>query len=189
MIEAAVEHGLSTTDVAADPAGGFSEAEATLRLAADGPNELSVRTESHVLATVWAQVTDTVIVVLLAAAILTPASSDAAERAPRSTDQRLLDRGQLRQIAVLGSALTVASMLAAGSFGWQHRPAQSTLFLALTFGQLAISLAGRPLGHRLRNNRMLLWSVAVNVVLVLAAAAAAVLAWLLARAAPPWPAA
>ena len=98
-----------------------------------------------------------------------PASSDAAERAPRSPDQRLLDRGQLRQIAVLGGALTLASMLAAGWSGWHHRPAQSTLFLALTFGQLAIALAGRPPRHRLRNNRMLLWSVVVNVALVLAA--------------------
>ena len=103
-----------------------------------------------------------------------------ASAAPRPPDQRLLDRAQLWRIGLLGSTVAViVSMLAAGWAGWQHRPAQSTLFLALTFGQLAIALAGRPAGHRLRDNRMLLWSVLINVLLVLAAVFAAPLRELL----------
>ncbi|HST48525.1 cation-translocating P-type ATPase [Jatrophihabitans sp.] len=98
-----------------------------------------------------------------------PAGADAASRPPRPVGHRLLDRGQLWRIGVLGSVLAAASLLAAGWSAWQHRPAQSTLFLALTFGQLAIALAGRPAEHRLRDNRMLLGSVLVNVALVLAA--------------------
>lgn len=98
-----------------------------------------------------------------------PATADAAERAPRPRNQRLLDRPQLWAVMVLGSAVAVVSLLAAGWSAWHHRPAQSTLFLTLTCAQLAIALAGRPAGHRLRDNRMLLWSVLLNLALVLAA--------------------
>ncbi|MEO6501596.1 MAG: cation-transporting P-type ATPase [Jatrophihabitantaceae bacterium] len=98
-----------------------------------------------------------------------PATADAADRAPRPRDQRLLDRPQLWAVLVLGCTVAVASLLAAGWSAWHHRPAQSTLFLTLTCAQLAVALALRPPGHRLRDNRMLLWSVLFNLVLVLAA--------------------
>jgi Ca2+-transporting ATPase len=98
-----------------------------------------------------------------------PATADAAERAPRPRNQRLLDRPQLWAVMVLSSTVAVVSLLAAGWSAWNARPAQSTLFLTLTFAQLAIALAGRPVGHRLRDNRMLLWSVLLNLALVLAA--------------------
>jgi P-type Ca2+ transporter type 2C len=98
-----------------------------------------------------------------------PATAGAAERAPRPRDQRLLDRSQLWFVTALGVTVTVVSLLAASWSAWHHRPGQSTLFLTLTFAQLAIALAGRPSGHRLQDNRMLLWSVLFNVALVLAA--------------------
>jgi Ca2+-transporting ATPase len=97
------------------------------------------------------------------------ASTGVAERSPRPRDQQLLDRPQLRSIALLGSAVALVSLLAAGWSAWQHRPGQSTLFVTLTFAQLAIALAGRPHQHRWAGNPMLIWSVLINAALVLAA--------------------
>jgi Ca2+-transporting ATPase len=96
------------------------------------------------------------------------ASADAAERPPRPRDQRLLDRAQLRSIALLGIAVALVSLLAAGWSAWHHRPAQSALFVTLTFTQLAIALAGRPAGHRWTSNPILIWSILLNAALVLA---------------------
>ncbi len=97
------------------------------------------------------------------------ASTGVAGRSPRPRDQQLLDRPQLRSIAVLGSTVALVSLLAAGWSAWQHRPGQSTLFVTLTFAQLAIALAGRPHQRRWGGNPMLIWSVLINAALVLAA--------------------
>jgi len=98
-----------------------------------------------------------------------PAAADAGQRAPRRRGQRLLDRSQLWAVASLGVIVAVLSMLVAGWSAWHGRPGQSTLFLTLTCAQLSVALAGRPSDSRLRDNRMLLWSALVNLVLVLAA--------------------
>jgi Ca2+-transporting ATPase len=98
-----------------------------------------------------------------------PATADAASRAPRSPAKGLLDRRAIVSVALLGSLIAVTSMAAAGWSAWHHRSGQSTLFVALTLAQLAVAISGRPSGHRLRDNRMLVWSVLINIALVMGA--------------------
>jgi Ca2+-transporting ATPase len=66
---------------APDTRAGLSQAEASSRLAMQGRNELTARTERNLLMTIWEQVSDTIIVVLLAAAVLTVVVGDLPDMA------------------------------------------------------------------------------------------------------------
>jgi Ca2+-transporting ATPase len=59
-----------------DPRTGLDDATAAARLAADGPNEVAARRPLSLLRSVLAQLTDTLILVLIAAAVLTAITGD-----------------------------------------------------------------------------------------------------------------
>ncbi|SNS11681.1 ATPase, P-type (transporting), HAD superfamily, subfamily IC [Geodermatophilus saharensis] len=65
----------------ADPVSGLPEGEAAARLAADGPNEVATEPPVSLLRSVLAQPRDTLILVLLAAAVLTAATGDLVDTA------------------------------------------------------------------------------------------------------------
>jgi Ca2+-transporting ATPase len=98
-----------------------------------------------------------------------PAAADVLVRAPRSPRAQLLDRRLAVQVGVLG-ALFAAVALGVGA--WAHhaeRPAQSFVFLALTFAQLALAVTLRPAGTRPNQNPLLWGSVLLNAGLAVAA--------------------
>jgi Ca2+-transporting ATPase len=97
------------------------------------------------------------------------AASDVLRRPPRPPREQLLDRATLRRVAVLGTAIAVACLLAGAYARHSGRPWQSVVFLALAFSQLAIALALRPRGAGIGGNSMLTGAVALNVGLALLA--------------------
>jgi Ca2+-transporting ATPase len=100
-----------------------------------------------------------------------PAADDVLRRPPRPPREPLLDRSTARRVAVLG-AVIAASCLAVGEWGrYTDRPAQSLVFVTLTFAQLAAALLLRPRGTAVRANPMLPAAVALNVMLVILAVA------------------
>src|SRR5262245_20127431 len=73
-------HGLYSTDVlqhlGADPRRGLCEIEAVRRLARYGPNELTERARRGPAVILWEQFTETMVVVLLVAAVLSAIIGD-----------------------------------------------------------------------------------------------------------------
>jgi len=98
-----------------------------------------------------------------------PAEPDVLVRPPRPPAEQLLDRRTRGRIAVLATAITIASLLAGGWARHADRPWQSVIFLTLTLCQLGVALALRPRHSRPASNPGLLVAVAVNVLLALLA--------------------
>jgi Ca2+-transporting ATPase len=98
-----------------------------------------------------------------------PADPDVLARAPRRPDAQLLDRRTLAVVAGLAAVIAACSLAAGAVARHGDRPWQSTIFVTLTFAQLAVALSLHGRWNRSHRNPALLASVALNVVLVLLA--------------------
>jgi len=97
------------------------------------------------------------------------ASADVLVRPPRPAHQQLLDAPTARRVGVLAAVIAAVSLLAGANARHVGSHWQSTVFLTLTFSQLAVALALRPRRARGRRNPLLLASVGLNVALALSA--------------------
>jgi Ca2+-transporting ATPase len=98
-----------------------------------------------------------------------PPAADVLSRPPRPSGEQLLDAHTARRVAILGSVIAAASLLAGGYARLEHRPWQSAIFLSLALTQLAVALALRPQRSGSVRNRALGVAVSLNVLLALLA--------------------
>jgi Ca2+-transporting ATPase len=98
-----------------------------------------------------------------------PADPDVLHRPPRPPGQQLLDAATVRRVLLLGSVITAVTLLAAGWSALAGRPGQSTVFLTLTFAQLAAGWGLRPRRRGGARNHLLTGALVLNVALALLA--------------------
>ncbi|MGY1734985.1 cation-translocating P-type ATPase [Geodermatophilus sp. SYSU D00684] len=104
-----------------DPATGLPDAEAAARLGADGPNEVAAEPPVSLLRSVLAQLRDTLILVLLAAAVLTAAVGDLVDTAViglvvvvNTTLGVVQERRALRAVAALSELVAPSARVVRG---------------------------------------------------------------------------
>ncbi len=104
-----------------DPATGLPDAEAATRLAADGPNEVATTPPVPLLRSVLDQLRDTLVLVLLAAAVLTAATGDLVDTAViglvvvvNTTLGVVQERRALRAVAALSQLVAPSARVVRG---------------------------------------------------------------------------
>ncbi len=111
------------------------------------------------------------------------ASADVLVRPPRPAHQQLLDAPTARRVGVLAAVIAAVSLLAGANARHVGSHWQSTVFLTLTFSQLAVALAlsalwWGPLRELLRTEQLSLRDL---VPCLMAACVAGAVAWLQGR--------